>query len=607
MEIYCTSLVRRRNMEVLVLKRYIVIFAAALLIISGMIGIFNAEAVDTKLPYEVERFSDVPGNHWAYEPVHYFRYLNITQGVGNNSFGLGQSVKKSEFITMLVRLMGWKLIAADNSSFSDVSKDKWYYPYIETAFAHGVIRKETKDFNPDKQINRLEIAEAIVRALGYNDLSEQLKYLPSEFADVTEGAEYTNIVKEFGITNGTDGVRFLPESTAKKEEAVAMLIRMYQRLNSKVNELHAFYAIKSYEQIGMIQDLDSVSFGWSRLEYDESNNSLSIAVTRNGKSDFFIPEGYEEPLNSARQYKLPVQLNFYTSNETKIQNPSTGEKIGIVEYLLTNDNAQAEIISQTVQALNNSQVGSNVITFDGIVVDFENLRGEKLKKLYNEFLLKLKGELSKNNKKLYVAVHPKRGNGQAYYDGYDYRTIGEIADRVILMAHDYNAVRLTESEMAAGYNDTPLTPVSEIYYALKAITDKNTGVSDLSKVWLQISFDAVQWKMIDDKVINQNAFQPSYAQLRERMIKNEPDSELSIRYSEKLQNPWLTYYNSSDGTDNVIWYEDTRSVDAKIKLAKLFGINGISLWRLGNIPDFEDLPGSSTYLDVWQVIKKNME
>lgn len=594
-------------MGVLILKRYIAIFTAVLMILSGLTGIFEVEASTAKLPFEVERFSDVPENHWAYETIHYFRYLNITQGIGNNSFGLGQPVKKSEFITMLVRLMGWDLVATDSSSFSDVSKDMWYHPYVETAVAHGAILTGTDSFCPDKQITRLEIAEAIVRALGYDELSKQLKYLPGEFADVKEGAEYTNIVKDFGISNGADGKSFLPESTAKKEEAVAMLIRMYQRLNSKVEELHAFYAIKSYDQISMIQDLNSVSFGWSRLEYDNSSDKFSVAVTKNGKSDFFIPEGSKEPINIAKQSNLPVQLNLFASNETKIQNPSSGEQVGMVEYLLTDADAQKEVVSQIVQTLNNSQDGNDVITFDGIVVDFENLRGEKLQKLYNEFLLKLKAELVINNKKLYVAVHPKRGNGQAYYDGYDYRTIGEIADKVILMAHDYNAVSLKESEMAIGYNDTPLTPISEVYYALKAITDKETGVADLSKVWLQLSFDAVQWKMTEGKIVNQNAFRPSYAQIRDRMTKNEPGSELSINYSERLQNPWLKYYNSSDGTNNIIWYEDARSVNAKIELARMFGINGISLWRLGNIPDFEDAAGDATYLDVWQTIKKQMK
>jgi len=590
-----------------VLKRYIALFTAVLIITSGLAGVFEVEAAATKLPFEVEKFSDVPEAHWAYEAVHYFRYLNFTEGNGGNKFGLGQSVKKSEFITMLVRVMGWELVSTENSSFSDVSKDKWYQPYVETAVAHGAILKETDSFNPDNQITRLEIAEAIVRGLGYEELAKQLKYLPSQFADVAEGAEYTNIVKDFGISNGNGGTSFLPDSTAKKEEAVAMLTRMYQRLNSNIKELHAFYAIKSYDQAGMIQDLNSVSFGWSRLEYDASSNKLSVAVSNSGNSDFFIPEGYGEPINIAKQYNKPVQLNLFASNEMKVLNPTTGERLGIVERLLTDADAQSEVIGQVIQLLNSTQVGNDAISFDGIVVDFEILRGDTNSKLYNEFLSKLKAELVKYNKKLYVAVHPKRGNGEAYYDGYDYRIIGEIADRIILMAHDYNAVNLTESEMAAGYNDTPLAPINEIYYALKAIADKNTGVADLSKVWLQISFDTAQWKKIEGKIVNQSAFRPSYSQLRDRMLKNEPGSELKMNYSEKLQSPWLTYYNDSDGTDNIIWYEDSGSILSKIALAKMFGINGVSLWRLGNIPDFEESEGSGMNLDIWQTIKEQLK
>jgi spore germination protein YaaH len=597
----------RTYMEVFRLKKYIALFAAVLMIISGLVGIFEVDASRAKLPFEVETFSDVPETHWAYEPVHYFRYLNITQGVGDNKFGLGQSVKKSEFITMLVRVMGWELVATENISFSDVGKDKWYHSYVETAVAHGAILKETESFSPDKQITRLEIAEAIVRGMGYEELIKQLKYIPSQFADVAEGAEYTNLVKDFGISNGNGDSSFLPESTAKKEEAVAMLIRMYQRLNSKTKELHAFYAIKSYDQLGMIQGLDSISFGWSRLDFDASSNKFSVAASKNGDSDFFIPEGYGEPVNIAKQNSIPMQLNLFASNEIKLQDPASGEKLGMVERLFADADAQTDVIGQVAQMLNSTPVGNDAVFFDGIVVDFENLRGETQGKLYNEFLSKLKAELVKYNKKLYVAVHPKRGNGQAYYDGYDYRAIGEIADRIILMAHDYNAVNLTESEMIMGYNDTPLTPINEIYYALKAIADKETGVADLSKVWLQISFDTVQWKKTEGRIVNQSAFRPSYSQLRDRILKNEPGSDLKMNYSEKLQNPWVTYYNVSDGTDNIIWYEDSRSVLAKIELAKMFGINGVSLWRLGNIPDFEESEGSVMKLDVWQTIKEQMK
>jgi len=35
----------------------------------------------------------------------------------------------------------------------------------------------------------------------------------------------------------------------------------------------------------------------------------------------------------------------------------------------------------------------------------------------------------------------------------------------------------------------------------------------------------------------------------------------------------------------------------------MFGVNGISIWRLGNIPDYEQ---SAVYLDVWQAIMSNL-
>lgn len=588
------------------MKRFIAFFTVIAVFagfFSGMINTVNA------LPYsyEVERFSDVPETHWAYEPVHYFRYLNITEGIGNNMFGLGQPVKKSEFITMLVRLMGWELVKTDSSTFLDVDTNKWYHEYIETAVINGAISKQGNNFNPEAAIKREEIAETIIRSLGYEELAKQLQYLPSEFKDVEANHHYINMMKDFGITNGVDGVNFMPQSTAKKEEAVAMLIRMYERLNAPLEDLHAFYAIKAFNQVDMIQDLSSVSFGWSRLEFDENNGQFVVATEKASNSDFYIPEGFSLPVDMAKQAQISVQLNLFASNETKVFDTARNEKVGLITYLLSDNEAQVSVIEQLIKVLNNIQGKDGSVSFDGVVIDFENIRGNELGKSFNGFLYKLKTELIKYDKKLYVAVHPQRSKGQQYYDGYDYRTIGEIADKVILMAHDYNAISLTEQEMAAGYIDTPLTPIDEIYYALKAITDEKTGVTDPEKIWLQISFDAVQWKRSEGKVINRNAFRPAYVQVRDRMVKDEPAANLTINYSERMENPWVTFYNTSDGTENIIWFENSRSVNAKIKLARMFGIKGISLWRLGNIPSYDDTESIEMNLNVWQTIIECME
>jgi spore germination protein YaaH len=71
-----------------------------------------------------------------------------------------------------------------------------------------------------------------------------------------------------------------------------------------------------------------------------------------------------------------------------------------------------------------------------------------------------------------------------------------------------------------------------------------------------------------------------------------------MNYSIKYQNPYITYHNSDDNTDNIGWYEDTRSVDAKMDLARMFGVTGISFWRLGLIPTYGDTAERQIFYDI---------
>ena len=54
-------------------------------------------------------------------------------------------------------------------------------------------------------------------------------------------------------------------------------------------------------------------------------------------------------------------------------------------------------------------------------------------------------------------------------------------------------------------------------------------------------------------------------------------------------NPYIEY-TVDDGRHYKLWYEDTQSVAAKLQLARMFGITGVSVWRLGTIPDRAELP-----------------
>lgn len=73
-------------------------------------------------------------------------------------------------------------------------------------------------------------------------------------------------------------------------------------------------------------------------------------------------------------------------------------------------------------------------------------------------------------------------------------------------------------------------------------------------------------------------------------------------YPNYSYNPYARYHDDSDNTDNVLWYEDARSIQAKLELARLFGIQGVSVWRLGTIPN-----EYANNLNVWQTITQEVQ
>lgn len=562
---------------------------AYLLVLTILLPLFSIPA-DAR--NGAKSFSDVPQKHWAKEYVEELRQRGISDGIGNNQFGLGKTISRFEFIAFLVRLMNWKLIDQPNPTFQDVTDKKaWYYAPLETAVAHGILNAVGSEFNKDAQVSkrsfhgnspitRQEMAIMIVRALGYGQIASKLD-MENHFTDVERFTGYINVAKDLGIINGISKTEFAPKATAKREEAATMMIRMARKLDADITDLHGFYAIRSYHQVEMLKDFNSVSFGWSRLGHS-SEKGYYLDTENRKDNDFAIPRGYEEPLKRAREAKLKTHLMVYAADTVKI-----GESGNLTSFLETTSE-QAKVIDQIVQTISEKH-----LNLDGVVIDFEEMKGEAKKGQFISFLQSLRYALK--GKRLLVAVHPQRKEGIAYYDAYDFRQIGEWSDGVILMAHDYYAKRLTTSEAEQGYTLTPLAPLDKIYNALRFITDKKTGVEDTSKVMLQLSFGAVQWQKKEGKVVNEAAYQPTYDKISHALKKYKAQ----IQFTDQYSSPRASYIDEQ-GLENVLWYEDARSIIAKVRLAKMFGIQKISIWRIGNIPEDKSAP----YMNVWTELKK---
>ena len=110
---------------------------------------------------------------------------------------------------------------------------------------------------------------------------------------------------------------------------------------------------------------------------------------------------------------------------------------------------------------------------------------------------------------------------------------------------------------------------------------------------LAISFGAVRWEYTETE-FSDKAKNTTYPAIRDR-----PQSgSAQYFFDQASQSPCLCYYDDSDGTTNTVWYEDQRSVAAKAALARDFGVGGLSVWRLGVVPDYDD----GTNLDLWPVL-----
>lgn len=511
-------------------------------------------------------YADVPDEHWATAVINEAAEAGIMYGRDDGTFGLGDTVKRSEFAAMLVRLMKWDKSVSAISLFSDVQSDKWYFADINTLADHNVFNE--KEFRPNDNITRREMAVMLVKALGYSELAQS--ETSSVFNDVSTDEGYISVAYTLGIINGKSDTMFDPEGPALREEGVAMMMRMYNKYYSSLNEIHGFYAISSWGQKEMAAQMDSVSFGWSRLQYTDDNVVL-LNQTSDGGNDWCVPDGSQNAIDYMRENGVSINLAV-TMTDTEDCN-----------VILLNSENRSEAIRQILSASDN---------FDGITIDFEGMKGTELKEGLNEFVKELKTMLG--NKKLYIAVHPVLKHSNEYFDAYDYKTLGDYADRIILMAHDYAAYTLPDNLINTNFIATPVTPFDEVFTALKAITNPITGVSDKSKIQLAISTaSTTAWNTTDKRITDNTAIHPSIDTVQKRLAQNDTE----ITYSQAYKNPYA-FYNTESNQQILLWYEDSRSVKDKINLAKMFGIKSVSIWRIGTVAN----GNSEQYMDIWNTI-----
>ncbi len=181
---------------------------------------------------------------------------------------------------------------------------------------------------------------------------------------------------------------------------------------------------------------------------------------------------------------------------------------------------------------------------------------------YSEFIRNLADALHARNITLTVSLAPKTSDEQQglLYEAIDYAALGEAADRVLLMTYEWG---YTYSEPRA------VAPINNV----RAVVDYALTVIPPEKIDLGIPNYGYDWNI---PWVEGTAAQ-SIGNIAAQEIAT--DLGVPISFDRTAQAPFFRY-SAQDSTRHEVWFEDARSIAAKVALARERGLGGIGVWQI---------------------------
>lgn len=226
----------------------------------------------------------------------------------------------------------------------------------------------------------------------------------------------------------------------------------------------------------------------------------------------------------------------------------------IARSILSNEEIQETLINNVINVLEEKN-------YYGLDIDFEYIYPED-KELYNDFLRKVTSRLRPLGYSVTTALAPKISAEQSgvVYEGHDYPVHGALVDHVVIMTYEW------------GYTYGPPLAVAPIDQVEKVINYALTAIPS-EKILMGIPNYGYDWTL------------PYVQGTAAKTVTNTGAVDLArnvgaaIQYDPKSQAPFFNYYDS-DGKQHVVWFEDARSIEAKLKLANRKNLGGVSYWTI---------------------------
>ncbi|OUQ80162.1 LysM peptidoglycan-binding domain-containing protein [Flavonifractor sp. An100] len=268
----------------------------------------------------------------------------------------------------------------------------------------------------------------------------------------------------------------------------------------------------------------------------------------------FTPQGALVSLQDQTMVDAALQTAVQPLLHLSTFSDEHGFSSELAHIVLTDPAVQSVLVAELLELLPKKG-------YRGLDVDFEYLYPSDAP-LYAQFISRLRDTFSPLGIPVIVALVPKVFAEQpgTLYEGHDYQLLGQAADFVLLMTYEW------------GYTEGPPMAVAPIRN-VRQVLDYAVTVIKPEKIFLGIPNYGYDWKV------------PFRQGSKAKSISNPEAVELAarsysaIRFDEKAQAPWFRYVDGS-GQEHEVWFEDARSIQAKLALTQEYGLFGVSYWNL---------------------------
>lgn len=209
-------------------KKWLSLALALVMCLSLMPSAFAAESGGG-----VEKFTDVPADAWYREELDYAVRNGYISGTSASTFSPSANLSRSQFVTILGRMLNVDTSLYTSSKFEDVNASSWYGPYVAWAADKGYVNgTSSTTFSPDSNLTTEQMGVVMSNYISKSGVVLTPSSTFTGYADAANISGWAksgmDVMAQYDLLPVDGKGNVSPRKAATRAEAAVSLVRLAQ-------------------------------------------------------------------------------------------------------------------------------------------------------------------------------------------------------------------------------------------------------------------------------------------------------------------------------------------------------------------------------------------